>query len=103
MRYYINTNTGPITRDCGQVIKFETYDDARHFVINHCDLSVLGVEIVDSHHGKKNQEIRNLIKAQDIIRQVYAHSEDCEVVQKLKQLDKDLSESINLIGRHGLS
>ena len=48
-RYYLKTSKGPITNDCGDVIKFNSYSDARHWAINHCDLSVKGLEIVDAY------------------------------------------------------
>jgi len=40
-RYYLKTSAGPITNDYGNVIKFNSYSDARHWAINHCNLSYL--------------------------------------------------------------
>lgn len=39
MNYYIDTNGGPIRDDFNKIVCFGTFDSARQFVINHCDLS----------------------------------------------------------------
>lgn len=39
MNYYIDTTRGPIRNDSAKIVCFGTYDSARQFVINHCDLS----------------------------------------------------------------
>jgi hypothetical protein len=52
MRYYINTNQGVCRDSKGQVIAFDIWNNARHWVINHLDLSERGIEIVDGWDGK---------------------------------------------------
>ncbi len=50
MRYYINTNAGAIRNDFGQLILFSSYSDARHWAINHLDLSMQGLSIEDIYN-----------------------------------------------------
>lgn len=44
-------------------------------------------------------QLMELIKAQDMIRQVYVQHEGNEAEKRLKELDKQLSAIINLIGK----
>jgi hypothetical protein len=43
-------------------------------------------------------QIVSLIKAQDIVRQVYIQHDGTHAEQILKQLDKDMTKAINLLG-----
>ena len=45
MRYYLTTDEGAIRDEYGQIIIFNSKIDARHWAINHLDLSVDGLEI----------------------------------------------------------
>lgn len=45
------------------------------------------------------EQVKELIKAQDMVRQVYVRHTGTEQ-DKLKQLDKDMTETINLLGRN---
>ena len=45
------------------------------------------------------EQIRAMIKAQDLVRQVYCQHDDSLVDLRLKQLDKDMTSLINLLGR----
>lgn len=45
------------------------------------------------------EQVKELIKAQDIIRQVYVSNKIPEKDVDLKQLDRHLSRIINLIGK----
>lgn len=47
MSYYINTSTGPMTNDLGDVKFFNSHSDCRHFAINYCDLSDRMLEIIN--------------------------------------------------------
>ena len=44
------------------------------------------------------EQILSLIEAQDIIRQVYVQHNGTHAEQILKQLDKDMTKTINLLG-----
>lgn len=57
MRYYLQTKTGPITNDYGDIIKFNSYSDARHFAIDHCDLSDPRLEIKDGYESWTKVEV----------------------------------------------
>ena len=46
----------------------------------------------------KREQILNLLKAQDIIRQVYINQTCPKIENVFKSLDKVLSELINIIG-----
>lgn len=45
------------------------------------------------------QQLLQLIKAQDMIREVYVQYSRNKIEQKLKQLDKEMSLTINMIGK----
>lgn len=53
MRYYLETSKGALRNDHGQVILFNSYSDARHFAINHCDLSDPKLSIEDLFQAEK--------------------------------------------------
>ena len=55
MRYYFTINDIVFKNDRDEVIKFDSYSDARHWAINHFDLSVQGLRIVDSYEYKAGE------------------------------------------------
>lgn len=51
MKYYVKTLNGILTNDLGEILTFKSDDDARHCIINHCDLSDKKLEILSVPHG----------------------------------------------------
>jgi hypothetical protein len=45
MKHYVKTNAGIIKNQDGDIILFDSLDDARNWVINHLDLSEKGLSI----------------------------------------------------------
>lgn len=47
---------------------------------------------------ESKEQIKELIKAQDIVRQIYVQHNGSKMIVRLKELDKLITELINLIG-----
>jgi len=45
------------------------------------------------------EQILSLIKAQDMIRQVYVQHDGTHAEKKLKELDKEMTRTINMLGK----
>jgi hypothetical protein len=46
----------------------------------------------------KREQIKELIKAQDMIRRVYANQSQCVLNNWLREIDKELTKAINTLG-----
>lgn len=47
----------------------------------------------------KKDQLKDLIKAQDIVRRLWANATDSEIEKQLKLLDKEMTKRINSIGK----